>query len=122
MIKPIHLLFGLLAITAGACDSVELTIGVRPGPESTLLVSNANSNEWVDAVLLVEAVETDNSTSPCAEHTAATWQPGAEVSIPACAPKLRLTLTTGGETARFSWANGKLYRRFGRKEVPVSSD
>jgi hypothetical protein len=33
---------------------------------------------------------------------------------------MRFTLTTGGETARFSYVNGQLYRRIGRKEVPIS--
>jgi hypothetical protein len=44
------------------------------------------------------------------------------VSVPACGDKIRLTLTTGGETARFAYANGQLYRRFGRKEVPVAPE
>ena len=115
------LLCCLLAVAALGCDSVELTIGVSQGAEGELRVSNANDTAWVDAHLLVEAVEPDNSATPCLDRTLAVWRPGEVVAVPACGGKVRLTLTTGGETARFAWANGQLFRRFGRKEVPVSS-
>ncbi|MCU0303630.1 MAG: hypothetical protein MUC56_06200 [Thermoanaerobaculales bacterium] len=112
----------LVAVVAAAgCDSVELTIGVEPGPGGALVVANANDREWHDARLLVEAVESDNSTTVCDDRTVERWPPRGTVTVPACGAKIRLTLTTGGETARFAWANGTLYRRFGRKEVPVGS-
>jgi hypothetical protein len=118
---PGLILTGLLL--AGAllgCDSMELTIGVVEGGSRTLQVSNANDTEWVDARLVVEAVESDNSTAFCAEKSVGSWKPGETISVPACGTKIRLTLTTGGETARFSYSNGQLYRVFGRKEVPVA--
>lgn len=110
----------LLAGAAVGCDSVDLTIGVAPGSADSLLVSNANDSEWTDARLVVETVESDNSTTPCVERTVATWRPKETVTIPACGNKIRLTLTVGAETARFAYANGQLFRRFGRKEVPVA--
>jgi len=106
-------------VAALGCDSVELTIGVSPGASSMLEVTNANDTHWIDARLLVEAVESDNSTTLCAERAIGIWQPGDTVSVPSCGDKIRLTLTTGGETSRFSYANGQLFRVFGRKEVPV---
>lgn len=109
------------AFFAIGCDSMELTIGVDAGPDSTLLVSNANDRVWTDAILVVEAVETDNSTTACAERRVGNWEPRQEISVPACGAKIRLTLSTEGETARFSYSNGQLFRRFGRKEVPVNS-
>jgi hypothetical protein len=42
------------------------------------------------------------------------------IRVKACAEKVRFTLTTGAETARFSYSNGQLYRRLGRKEVPIT--
>jgi hypothetical protein len=112
---------GLLLVGAlQGCDSMELTIAVAEGRNGTLDVSNANSTEWIDARLLVEAVESDNSKSLCVERTIGSWKPGETVSVPRCGAKIRLTLTTGGETARFSFANGQLFRVFGRKEVPVA--
>jgi len=115
-----QILCGLLLMFATlGCDSVDLTIGVAPGASGTLEVANANDTEWIDARLAVEAVESDNSTSLCAERNVGTWSPGETIRVPECADKIRFTLTTGGETARFSYANGQLYRRFGRKEVPV---
>lgn len=121
MSKPNHLLCGLLLATVVlACDSVDLTIGVSPGVSGTLEVINANTTPWADAQLLVEAVERDNSRTLCAEKAMATWPPGEAVSVPACGDKIRFTITTGGATARFSYANGQLFRLFGRKEVPVA--
>jgi hypothetical protein len=110
----------LMAAAAVGCDSVELTIGVRPGADGSLEVTNANDIEWLDARLVVEAVESDNSTILCSDRTIASWRPNQVVPIPACGNKIRLSLTTGGETARFTYANGQLFRRFGRKDVPVS--
>jgi len=115
-----QILIGLLL--AGAllgCDSMDLTIGVVEGASGALDVSNANDTEWIDARLVVEAVESDNSKSVCAEKDVRNWKPGETISVPACGTKIRFTLTTGGETARFSYANGQLFRVFGRKEVPV---
>jgi hypothetical protein len=120
-VKPIHLLAVLLALVVIGCDSMELTINVRPGSDATLVVANANDIEWSDALLVVESVESDNSTTLCTERRVGTWRPGEEIAVAACGNKIRLTLTTGGETARFSYANGQLFRRFGRKEVPVVS-
>lgn len=120
-VKPIHLLVGLLTLVGVGCDSMELTIDVKPGVGPALVVSNANDTEWIDALLVVESVESDNSTTLCAEHRVGAWQPGEKIRVAACGSKTRLTLTTGGETARFSYSNGQLFRRFGRKEVPVNS-
>jgi len=111
----------LLAGAATGCDSVDLTIDVVPGSAESLIVSNANDSEWTNARLVVETVESDNSTAPCVERTMATWEPLETVTIPACGNKIRLTLTVGSETARFAYANGQLFRRFGRKEVPVAN-
>ncbi|MEX1312153.1 MAG: hypothetical protein AB1Z65_17170 [Candidatus Sulfomarinibacteraceae bacterium] len=121
MLHPIRLLcLVLLAGAAAGCDSVDLTIDVAPGSADSLIVSNANAGEWTDARLVVETVESDNSTAPCVERTMATWRPEETITIPACGNKIRLTLTVGSETARFAYANGQLFRRFGRKEVPVA--
>ncbi len=122
MKMPNHILCGLLLVVATtACDSVDLTIGVVPGAPGTLEVVNANDTAWVDAHLLVEAVESDHSTTTCSEQDVGTWRPHDSITIPACGDKVRITLTTGAGTARFSYANGELFRVFGRKEVPVAS-
>ncbi len=118
-----HRMITGLALVAAlvGCDSMELTIAVEPGPEGELSVANAGLKAWSGARLLVESVEPDTSTSVCADRAVATWRPGEAVRVPACGDAIRLTLTTGGETARFSWVNGQLFRRIGRKEVPVKS-
>jgi hypothetical protein len=109
----------LMSAALAACDSMELTIGVESGSNATLTVRNANAEAWSDARLLVETVESDNSTTVCAEEIVNTWLPGESISVPMCGDKVRLTLFTGGEVARFSYVNGQLYRRIGRKEVPI---
>jgi len=121
MMTPKQLLCGLaFVLTAVGCDSMDLTIEVAPGAEGGFEVANANDTAWTDARLVVETVESDNSTAPCAERTVGSWEPGAAISVPQCGNKTRFTLTTGGEIARFSYSNGQLFRLFGRKEVPVA--
>lgn len=116
-----QILIGMLLVGALlGCDSMELTIGVAEGGSGTLDVANADDSEWIDVRLVVEAVESDNSRALCAEKSVGSWKPGETISVPACGTKIRFTLTTGGETARFSYSNGQLYRVFGRKEVPVA--
>lgn len=101
-------------------DSVELTIAVRQVDEGWLEVSNANDTAWKDVRLTVEAFESEATITPCGEEFIQRWEPGETVRVPACAEKVRFTLDTGGETARFSYFNGQLYRRLGRREVPIS--
>lgn len=110
-----------LSMTAGltACDSMELTIEVHQAEEGWLEIANANETVWKDALLVVEASESEGATRPCGEERVERWQPGQVIRVPACSDKVRLTLTAGGETARFSYFNGTLYRRIGRKEVPI---
>lgn len=116
-----RLAIGLALATACiACDSMELTIAVREVDESSLEVVNANDTVWTDARLVVEAFESEGATRTCAEEVRSRWQPGESIRVPRCTEKVRLTLTADGETARFSYANGQLYRRIGRKEVPIA--
>jgi hypothetical protein len=110
----------LATVAFVGCDSMELTIAAEPAPGGMLSISNANDAAWSDARLVVEAVESDGSTTICAEESMGRWQPGSAVTVPVCGDKLRITLTADGETARFTWANGQLFRKFGRKEVPVA--
>lgn len=117
----LRICFGLILV-AGlvACDSVELTIAVNQPDDEWLEVVNANDSVWKDARLVVEAFESEGTTRPCGEENVARWEPGEAIRVPACAEKVRFTLTTGDETARFSYSNGKLYRRLGRKEIPIN--
>lgn len=110
----------ILAAGLVACDSAELTIAVTQPEEGWFEVANANDSAWKDARLVVEAVESEGTTRPCGEENVSRWEPGETIRVPACGEKVRFTVTTGGETARFSYLNGQLFRRFGRKEIPVS--
>jgi hypothetical protein len=110
----------VLFLALVACDSMELTIAVRPAEEGWLEVVNANDRVLDDASLLIEAFESEGATRTCGEINLQRWQPGQAVRVQVCAEKMRFTLTTDGETARFSYANGQLYRRIGRKEIPIS--
>jgi len=117
----VRLSVGLVFIIALiACDSLELMIEVRSPEDGWLEVANANDSTWKDARLVVEVVESEGTTRPCDEKRLERWEPGERIRVPSCGEKLRLTLTTGGETARFSYLNDHLYRRIGRKEVPIA--
>jgi len=111
-----------LVFAAGllACDSLELTIAVSQPEEAWLEVINVSDRVLKDAHLVIEAFESEGATRPCGEEEIPRWEPGQVIRVKACGKKTRFTLTTGGETARFSYSNGQLYRRIGRKEVPIS--
>jgi hypothetical protein len=109
----------MLAAGLAACDSMELTIAVNQPEEGWLEVVNANDSAWKDAHLVIEAFESEGTTRPCGEENISFWEPGQVIRVPACAEKVRFTLTTGGEIARFSFFDGQVYRRIGRKEVPI---
>jgi hypothetical protein len=102
-----------------ACDSIELTIAVNEAEDGWLEVVNSNDRVLKDAQLIIEAFESEGATRPCGEEVVSRWEPGQAIRVKACAEKIRFTLTTGGETARFSYSMGRLYRRIGRKEVPI---
>jgi hypothetical protein len=110
----------VLAAGLVACDSMELTIGVTEGADGQLEVVNTNGRVLEDVRLVVEAFESEGATRPCDEVTRARWGPDEAIPVPACAEKTRITLTADGETARFSYSKGQLFRRIGRKEVPIS--
>ncbi len=115
------------ALACAACSggrAPELGISVRteqdPAGHEVLLVSNATGQRWNDVRVVVEAVEADGSATPCSADRIATWEPAAEHRIPACGAKTRITLSTGGASAQFVVVGGKLFRKLGRKEIPVA--
>jgi len=110
----------MLAAGLFACDSMELTIAVNEPEDGWLEVINSNDRVLKDAHLIVETFESAGATSLCDEKDVANWEPRQVILVPACAEKVRFTLTTGGETARFSYFDGKVYRRIGRKEIPIT--
>ena len=114
------ILAALLAAGVVACDSMELTIAVDRPEVGWLDVVNSNDRVLKDVRLVIEAFESEGTTRPCGEESVSRWEPGQAIRVPACAEKVRITLTAGGETARFSFAKGQVYRRIGRKEVPIS--
>ena len=109
----------ILAAGLVACDSMELTITVTEPEDGWLEVINSNDRALTGALLVVETFESAGATRLCVEKNVVRWERGAAIRVPACAEKVRFTLTTGGETARFSYFDGQVYRRIGRKEVPI---
>jgi hypothetical protein len=100
---------------------MELTIAVKPSEGEWLEVVNSNDRLLKDIRLVVEAFESEGTTRQCGNVSVSRWEPGDKVRVRQCAEKIRLTLTTSGDTARFSYFDGRLYRRIGRKEVPMSN-
>ena len=111
----------MIILTAGlfACDSMELTIAVNQPEKGWLEVVNSNDRALKDARLVIEAFESEGTTRPCGDENVPRWEPGQAIRVPACAEKVRFTITASGETARFSYSKGQVYRRIGRKEVPL---
>jgi hypothetical protein len=99
---------------------MELTIAVNPSDEELLEVVNSNDRTLEDVRLIVEAFESEGAVRTCSDANLRRWHPGQKIRVHQCAEKIRLTVTAGGETAKFSYFNDQLYRRIGRKEVPIS--
>lgn len=113
------LLVTAMACGCIACDSMELTIAVNPSEDGILEVVNSNDRMLKDVRLVVESFESEGTVNTCSDANLPRWHPGQKIRVRQCAEKIRLTLTTSGDTARFSYFNGQLYRRIGRKEVPI---
>jgi hypothetical protein len=114
------ILITAVALGCVACDSIELTITVNPSDEGMLEVVNSNDRMLRDVRLIVEAFESEGAVRRCSDANLRRWHPGQKIRVQQCAEKVRLTVTADGETARFSYFNDQLYRRIGRKEVPIS--
>lgn len=114
----------LLLAACGGPTTADLTVEVRaegdPRRPSGLAVVNSSEIAWSNVELLLEHTEADGSTSPCGVRTIASWAPGEEVRTPACGERTRLTIETAEASAIYVFAGGTLYRRLGRKEVPVA--
>jgi hypothetical protein len=121
MVRLSSNLYIAVVLAAGlvACDSPEPAIAVTELEEGWLEVGNATETALKDVHIVVEAFESEGATRPCGEERISRWEPGQRIRVPACAEKVRLNVTTGGKTVRFSYSKGQLFRRIGRKEVPI---
>ncbi len=117
----------ILTVAVASCGGptvADLTVSVTPvgdpSQPSELVVVNTSDRSWHDVRVVLEQAEVDGSTTPCGARTVGSWEPGQEVRLPACGERTRIGLETEGSSAAFVFAGGTLYRRIGRKEVPIA--
>ena len=99
----------------------EITVSY-PGQEddSSFHLVNASDGEWTDVRVVLRAMRPDGIEEQCAQEHFPSWRPGSAQVLPKCpGEKMLITIETGGGQAFFVFAEGKLFRKIGRKEIPL---
>lgn len=113
----------LLLGSCGGATTADLTVDVRPEGDPVrpggLVIANTSDLTWNGVDVRLERTEEDGSTSPCGARALPSWAPGEEIRVPACGERTRITIESDEASAIYVFAGGRLYRRLGRKEVPV---
>ena len=82
---------------------------------------NASAEPWADVRVLVRGMRPDGVENECAVEEMNVWHPGDAVTLPRCGDeKTLVTIETRDQKGFFVVAAGKLYRKLGRREIPVS--
>jgi len=115
-----------VALVAGALAGCggpppELEVSYRAGADkSSFGLVNASAEEWSDVQVLVRGLRPDGIESECAEKRIEAWSPGDAQTLPRCGDeKTLITIETGGQRAFFVLGGDTLYRKLGRREIPL---
>ena len=127
MVKHSRLLLALgigaliLMVGCGGGDVGELEILVTADGDS-LHVRNGSTSVWSDAHVVVQSRQEGEGGKGriCADESFASWSPGEVKTLPACGDKNLIEVEAGGQRGQFVFYNGTLYRKLGRKEIPIS--
>jgi hypothetical protein len=115
-------LIAVVVILAG-CGGAPPKLDLRyPGGETDAAFDlvNASDGTWSEVRVEVRAMRPDGVEAPCADERFPTWPAGAARALRKCpGEKLLVTLSVGGEQAHYVFAEGTLYRKLGRREIPV---
>jgi hypothetical protein len=107
-----------LAACAGAPTEVLISVTAQG---DALTVTNATDGAWEDAHLTVQSREEGEGRSGelCADDDVGTWHPGQSRVVPWCGDKTLIRVDTAGGSGEFIWAKERLFRKIGRKEIPL---
>lgn len=105
----------LLTMSCGGPTPVEL--GLDPGaPGETFGLVNRTTSPWSQVSVRVTG---DGGAGACFDGVVATWGAGETQTFPRCGDRSVVALTVDGQEAFFVVGGGTLYRKLGRREIPV---
>lgn len=107
-----------LTLVTLACSSPEpVELGLDPGSSAeTFGLVNRTGSSWTQVGVRVTG---DGRAGACFDDVVATWGPGEVQSFPRCGDRSVVALTVDGQEALFVVGGGALYRKLGRREIPV---
>jgi hypothetical protein len=108
-----------LAGCGGTPPEIKVSFSGNETPSSFELV-NASSQDWTDVTVVVREIRPDGIEAAYATEQFAVWSAGVAQELPKCqGEKTLVTIETGGQMASFVFAEGKLFQKFGRREILV---
>lgn len=105
----------LVTLACGSPEPVELALDPGTSGEAFALV-NRTGSAWTQVAVRVTG---DGRAGSCFDDVVATWGPGEARSFPRCGERSVMTLTVAGRESLFVVGGGTLYRKLGRREIPV---
>ena len=108
-------LLALLATGCGGGGGVELGLAPDPSPGAFALV-NRTPDTWSEVRVRVTG---DDHAGPCHDAVLPRWPAGEARSFPRCGDRTLVAVTVRGKETFFVVAGATLYRKLGRKEIPV---
>jgi hypothetical protein len=111
-----------LVLTGCGGEPPEVKVSYQAGDDrSSFQLQNASGQEWSEVKVLFRRLRPDGIETECATRKYEEWPAGIWVKLPRCeGDRTLITIETGGQQAFFVLAGDKLYRKFGRREVPVN--
>jgi hypothetical protein len=106
-----------LVACGGGGEEVELGLGPAGGADSFSLV-NRSGDEWSDVQVRVTG---DSGGAACLDRILLIWRPGEAQTLPRCGDRTVVAVTVSGARVELVFANGKLFRKLGRREIPIPS-
>jgi hypothetical protein len=107
-----------LALVLAACGGgAEITVTLQEvGAGGSFGLVNRSPAGWSDVRVRVTG---DSGGGPCYDQVVSGWAPGELRTLPRCGERTLVSIEVGGQQAELVYANGKLYRKLGRREIPV---
>ncbi len=107
-----------LALLCSACGgSTDLKVSLAPGDgEGAFALVNRSDGAWDGARVRVTG---DGPTATCFDQAVASWPAGEARSFPRCGDRTVIALEVDGARADLVLASGTLYRKLGRREIPI---
>ncbi len=114
------LLAGLLLVIIGCpAKATEIKLALAQAVDNrspTFPVVNQSGVAWSDVNIVVSDY---NSSAACSEEVVDEWEAGQSRTLPRCGEKTIISIETEGRRAMFALAEGVLYLKVGRKEMPL---